>query len=137
LDADGSKVWDALVNPKMTKQYMFGCEVVSDWKVGSPILWKGISDGTEKIFIKGSIVKIEHGRLLQYTTVDTDAKHRDAPANHILATYELISRDGHTLLLITQGDYAKVKDGEKRYDETVGGWDYVLDGLRALVEGKQ
>jgi uncharacterized protein YndB with AHSA1/START domain len=36
-----AKAWDALVNPEMTKQYMFGTNVVSNWEVGSPIVWKG------------------------------------------------------------------------------------------------
>jgi len=34
-------VWDALTNPSMTKQYMFGCETVSDWETGSELLWQG------------------------------------------------------------------------------------------------
>jgi len=36
-----SKVWEALVNPDLVKQYMFGTTVVSDWNEGSPIVWKG------------------------------------------------------------------------------------------------
>jgi uncharacterized protein YndB with AHSA1/START domain len=39
------KVWNALVNPAMIKQYLFGTEAVSDWKAGSsPVFtgkWKG------------------------------------------------------------------------------------------------
>ncbi len=32
LDASPSKVWGALTNPKLIKQYMFGTEVTSNWK---------------------------------------------------------------------------------------------------------
>jgi uncharacterized protein YndB with AHSA1/START domain len=41
VDATPSKVWKALTNPKLIKQYMFGTEVNSDWKEGNPITWKG------------------------------------------------------------------------------------------------
>lgn len=38
ISAPAYKVWNALVNPEQTKQYMFGCETVSDWKKGSELL---------------------------------------------------------------------------------------------------
>ncbi len=36
-----AKVWDALVTPETIKQYMFGTNVVSGWREGGPIVWKG------------------------------------------------------------------------------------------------
>jgi hypothetical protein len=30
-----------MTNPEIIKQYMFGTNVISDWKEGSPIVWKG------------------------------------------------------------------------------------------------
>ena len=59
INASANKVWDALVNPEQTKKYMFGCETVSDWKVGSELLWKGNYEGKEMIFVKGHIINIE------------------------------------------------------------------------------
>ncbi|MBS1193689.1 MAG: hypothetical protein H6R28_89, partial [Methanomicrobiales archaeon] len=41
IRAPVSRVWDALVSPALIKQYMFGTDAVSDWKVGSPITWNG------------------------------------------------------------------------------------------------
>jgi uncharacterized protein YndB with AHSA1/START domain len=41
IDAPIERVWNALVNPNVIKQYMFGTNVVSDWKEGSSIVWKG------------------------------------------------------------------------------------------------
>ena len=38
IDAPVERVWDALVNPGIIKQYMFGTEVFSDWEEGSPIV---------------------------------------------------------------------------------------------------
>ena len=59
IDAPASKVWDALTHPEQTKKYMFGCETVSDWKVGSALLWKGSYEGKEMVFVKGDIVEIQ------------------------------------------------------------------------------
>ena len=66
LNASVSEVWEALTNPEMTKKYMFGSEVVSDWKVGSPLEWKGMSEGKEVVYVKGNIVEIVQGRLLRF-----------------------------------------------------------------------
>jgi hypothetical protein len=41
INAPSEKVWDALVNPEAIRQYMFGTNVVSDWREGSPITWRG------------------------------------------------------------------------------------------------
>jgi hypothetical protein len=36
-----SRVWDALIDPDVLKQYLFGTNVISNWKEGSPIVRKG------------------------------------------------------------------------------------------------
>jgi uncharacterized protein YndB with AHSA1/START domain len=54
INAPAKDVWDALVNPAKTKQYMFGCEAISDWKKGSSLLWRGQYEGKEMIFVKGT-----------------------------------------------------------------------------------
>lgn len=111
LNANTSKVWDALTNPELTKKYMYGCEVISDWKVGSPLIWKGAEDG--KIYVKGNILSIEPGKRLQFTTFDPNSKLEDKPSNYTTVTYELSPEDGTTELTVTQGDFAKAEDGEK------------------------
>jgi uncharacterized protein YndB with AHSA1/START domain len=118
INADATKVWDALVNPEQTKKYMFGCETVSDWQPGSTLLWKGNYEGNEMVFVKGKIVDIEPGEFLAYTTIDpNNAAVEDIPGNYLTVTYRLSSADGQTTLEVTQGDYNTVADGEKRYRE--------------------
>jgi uncharacterized protein YndB with AHSA1/START domain len=134
LNANMARVWEALTNPELTKRYMYGCEVDSDWKVGSPILWKGIAEGKEVVYVKGNIVKIVPGKLLQFTTFDPNAGYEDIPANYITLTQELSEENGQTVLSITQGDYAGVVNGEKRYNDTIAGWDMASKGLKEVVE---
>src|SRR3989442_10722803 len=45
IAAPAAKVWDALVNPQMIKQYIFGATVVSDWREGGPNTWKSRGKG--------------------------------------------------------------------------------------------
>jgi uncharacterized protein YndB with AHSA1/START domain len=63
INASASKVWEALVNPKLIKQYLFGTDVTTDWRVGSPITYKGVWEG--KLYEdKGTILQIEPEALL-------------------------------------------------------------------------
>ena len=137
INAPAAKVWDALTNPEQTKKYMFGCETVSDWKVGSPLLWQANYEGKDTVFVKGSIVRIEPEKFLAYTTFDPNSAIEDIPANYLTVTYDLLLKDGQTLLTVTQGDYSKVADGERRYNETYNGgegWNPILVEIKKLAE---
>lgn len=137
INAPAAKVWDALINPEQTKKYMFGCETVSDWKPGSPLLWKGHYEGNEMVFVKGTIVRIEEEKFLSYTTFDPNSSIADVPENYLTVTYDLAFTNGQTTLTVTQGDYATVADGERRYAESYNGgagWDPILVEIKKLCE---
>jgi uncharacterized protein YndB with AHSA1/START domain len=136
LNADVAKVWEALTTPEMIKRYTLGTEVVSNWKVGSPILWIKTLEEEEIISEKGSIERIEVGKLLQFTSFDLNTKYSDVPSNYIQATYELTPKLGKTVLSVTQGDYSRVEDGIKRFTDADGGLDQTLNALKTLVEKK-
>ena len=139
IQAPAAVVWDMLVNPGQTKKYMFGCETVSDWKVGSPLLWRGVHEGKEVVFVKGNIVKIEPSRLLVYTVFDPFSTMPDIPENYLEITYALIPENSGTMLKVSQGDYTKVAEGERRYNESYNngeGWDPLLVQIKKLIEAK-
>jgi len=139
IQASADKVWDALTNPAQTKKYMFGCEALSDWKVGSPLLWKGNFNGVELVAVKGSILKIQPGKYLAYTTIDpNNPSMPDLPENYLTVTYDLSEEGGQTLLIVTQGDYSTVADGDNRYKHTVdgGGWDPILIEIKKILEAE-
>ena len=139
IEAPASKVWDALTNPAQTKKYMFGCETVSDWKPGSPLDWKGYYEGKEMVFVKGHIVEIVPDQFLSYTTIDPNSPIPDIPENYLTVTYSLKEEDNKTLLTVTQGDYSKVADGEKRYQDSYNngeGWSPILVEIKKLVESE-
>jgi uncharacterized protein YndB with AHSA1/START domain len=138
INAPATKVWDALVNPAKTKQYMFGCETVSDWKTGSELLWKGEYEGKEMDFVKGKILEIQPEKKLVYTTIDPHSAIDDVSENYLNVTYELIPQGEQTILNVSQGDYSTVAEGERRYQEAWNkgeGWNPILVEIKKLVEG--
>ena len=140
IQAPASKVWDALINPQQTKKYMFGCETVSDWKKGSPLLWSALYEGKETVFVKGAIKDIQLEKFLAYTTIDPNSDIDDVPENYLTVTYKLEEKNGETVFTVTQGDYAKVADSEKRYQEAYNngeGWNPILIEIKKLVEAGQ
>ncbi len=133
LNATISEVWDALTNPQKTKAYMFNCKVVTDWKVGSTITWVGAED--DKEYVKGNIIQFHEEKFLEYTTFDPNAEIKDDPNNYISVTLQLVPEGDKTLLKVTQGDFSKVSNAQKRYNDTILGWEYALGGLKNLIEG--
>jgi len=129
------QVWDLVINPEMTKQYMFGCEVLSDWKIGSPVHWKGkTEDGKEVVYVKGTVLEYEEGVKVTSTTFDPNSGMEDIPTNYVNLTYELEKSEKGTLLTIVQGDFYRAEEGEKRYEESKSGWkDMVIPMMKKLL----
>lgn len=137
INATTSRVWDALTNPQQTKKYMFGCEAISDWNIGSSLEWKMDHEGKELVAVTGHIVDIQPGRFLAYTTFDPHSTIENIPANYLTVTYELTTENGQTMLTVTQGDYNTVADGERRYQEAFNngeGWNPILVEIKKLLE---
>lgn len=129
INAEPPAVWDALTNPEKTKKYFFKCKVISDWKKGSSITFKGKFFFIINIEMKGKILEIEPEKMLQYTL----ANHGSASFSTVTDTLEY--KNGKTTLSITD-DVGKEEGAEKRYIKSVKGWDKILKGLKELVESE-
>jgi uncharacterized protein YndB with AHSA1/START domain len=139
INASPARVWDALTNPEQTKKYMFGCETVSDWKKGSLLEWKGQQDGKDIVYVKGDIIDIKPEKLLIYETIDTLSPIDESSEQFLNVTYELVPQGNSTVLNVTQGDYAKVNEGDRRYKEADNngeGWNPILVEIKKLVESE-
>ena len=130
IHAPVAKVWQALVNPEIIKQYLFNTEVISDWKVGSPIIYKGEWEG--KAFEdKGEILEIEPEKVLKSTHWSPLSGVPDSPENYHTVTYTLSAHDDSTEVTITQDNNAT--EQEKAHSEK--NWEMVLAGMKKLLEG--
>lgn len=138
INAPAAKIWDVLVNPEQTQKYMFGCETVSDWKEGSSLKWKALWEEKEMVFVTGSILHINKPKHLAYTVFDpNNSDMADIPENYLTVTYDLTEENGQTTLTVTQGDYNKVAEGEKRYKESYNngeGWNPILVQIKKIAE---
>lgn len=135
VDAPVETLWKILTDAEFIRQYMFGCNAETDWKPGSPLLWKGAADG--KVYVKGQVVSIAPPRSLSYTIFDPNSTLKDIPENYLTMTYKLKKRgEQGSLLEITQGDYSVVEDGAARYKHSLEGDDAVLQGIKQLAEAE-
>lgn len=130
--ASAERVWSVLTEPLWTRQYMFDCEALSDWKPGSSLEWKSVKDGV--VYVKGHVVRIERHRLLEYTVFDPFGGFAEIPENHLTVTITLEQKNGQTNVSIVQGDFSVVANGEKRYQDSLGGWDFILAKIKSLAE---
>ncbi len=130
IHAPGEKVWDALVNPAAIRQYMFGTTVVSDWREGSPIVWKGEWQG-KPYADKGVILQLKPGRVLQYSHFSPLAGLPDTPENYHHVTVELAAEGNQTLVSLAQDN----NDSEEEQAHSQQNWEMMLAALKKFVEG--
>lgn len=131
INANTSKVWDALTRPELIKKYFFGTDTNTDWKVGSPLRFTGEWEG-KTYEDKGTILANEPQKLIKYNYWSSLSGKDDIPENYQTVTYQLSgSGDKTTLTVIQEGISGKE---EKEHSEK--NWAMVLKGLKDLVEKK-
>ncbi len=131
IHAPASKVWDALTKPELIKHYFFGTNVVTDWKVGSPIYYRGEWQG-RSYEDKGTILEVERNKRLVSTHWSPLAGVPDSPEYYHTVTYVLSEHDGNTDVTILQDNNAS--EDEKAHSEE--NWKMVLAGLKKFVEDR-
>lgn len=131
IQAPAPKVWEALTKPELIKQYFFGSDVVTDWKEGSPIYYRGEWQG-RSYEDKGTILKVERGKRLVSTHWSPLSGVADVPENYHTVTYTLAEHGGETQVTISQDN----NGSEKERAESEQNWQMVLAGLKKLVEGQ-
>ncbi len=124
-------VWDALTNPEQIRKYFFGTETTSDFKKGSPIVYKGIWEG-KPYEDKGTVLEVEKNTVFKHNYWSSFAGTPDAPENYANITYKLTGEDGNVILSITQDNIAS----EEAKTHSENNWAMVLDGMKKLLEKK-
>ncbi len=129
INAPTAKVWDALVNPQAIKQYMFGTNVVTDWREGSPILWKGEWQG-KPYEDKGVILQFKPGHTIQYTHFSPLSGVPDKPENYHTVTVELSGEGNRTRVSLAQDNNST----EQEREHSEKNWEMMLTALKKFVE---
>ncbi len=129
INASVSKVWDALINPEIAKKYFFGAKVISNWKNGDTIIFKGEYNGN-KYEEKGVLLNVVPKIQLQYTHWSNLEGIPDIPENYRIWTFDLEEIENHTRLSISEDNIPTDKK-RKRSDEF---WNGVLNTIKELLE---
>lgn len=129
INASSTSIWEALVKPEIAKEYFFGAEIVTDWKVGSPITFKGEFNGN-KYEEKGVLLNIKPKSQLQYSHWSHFDGLPDEPENYRTWTFE-ISEENESFFLNISEDNIPTEKQKKRSDEF---WKEVLLKIKRLVE---
>jgi uncharacterized protein YndB with AHSA1/START domain len=111
IRAPRSTVWKAPTTPSIIKKYFFGSDVVTDWAVGSPILYRGEWQG-RAYEDKGTVLEAEPGRSLLVTHWSPLSGSVDAPENYHTVRYALRGEGENTVVTIRQDNNASTEEAE-------------------------
>jgi uncharacterized protein YndB with AHSA1/START domain len=129
INAPSEKVWGALVNPEAIKQYMFGTNVVADWREGSPIIWRGEWQG-KPYEDKGVILQFKPGRTLQYSHFSPLSGLPDKPESYHTVTIEMSREGNQTRISLAQDN----NPTEQARDHSEKNWRIMLTALKKFLE---
>lgn len=117
------KTWDAISNPKFTRQYWGGMANVSDWKRGSD--WQHLNPDNE-LWITGKVVECIPTKRLVLTWADPD-NLKDISR----VTFEIEKIEDLVSLTVTHDNF---KAGSKMAGKVAWGWPRVLSSLKSFLE---
>ena len=134
VNAPAASVWEALTTASTLKRFFFGADIVTDWKVGSPIRFRGEWRG-KRYEDRGTIKEFDPPKRLSYTHWSAMSGTEDRPENYHVVTFELRPTGGGTEVELTQTNHDAgepvTPEGRQELERN---WTMVLDGLEQAVE---
>ena len=130
IEASKEAVWKALTSPESIREYMFGANVKTDWKVGSPITWSGEFKG-KPYEDKGEILVFDPTHELSYSHFSPLSGNKDTPDNYHKVTITLSAGDHEeTRVRLVQDN----NESEESRVESEKNWAAMLEGLKKHLE---
>jgi uncharacterized protein YndB with AHSA1/START domain len=131
LNATIEKVWDALTNPVLVKQWQFGSDLITDWKEGSEI--KFITEWEGQIFKQwGHVLNVKINECIVYDLFAPRPDLEDKLENYFVMKYFLTTENDKINLQIIQEDNRP----NARQEDPQGEENPMLQMLKNLVETK-
>jgi uncharacterized protein YndB with AHSA1/START domain len=134
IDAPPDKVWAALTDKEKLRQFFFGSDIETDWRVGSPIFFRGDWKG-QKYEDKGVIRTVDRAKKLSFTHFSALSNIPDRPENYHIVTFDLRPAGGGTEVVLIQENQNESEPRTPQVKEELKkNWSMLLDGLKKVVE---
>jgi uncharacterized protein YndB with AHSA1/START domain len=127
INTTPEKVWAALIDNEMIKQYWSRHKNMSDWKVGSTWLHQDYDSGATDI--EGKVVEVEAPRRLVLTWAGANEDLRNEKPSRV--TFDIRSFLDVVRLTLTHDE---LEAGSKMFEGIAAGWPVVLSSLKTLLE---
>lgn len=129
LNAPLEKVWKTLTLPELVKQWQYGSDLITDWKVNSEIRFRNEWEG--QVFEQwGKVLEVIPNQKIKYSLFFPRPDLEDKPENYFIMSYVLSEENQKTKLEIIQEDN---RPGAKQ-EEPQGEENPILQALKAAVE---
>lgn len=129
IKAPLEKVWSALTVPEQVKQYFFDTNLVTDWKVGSTVFFRGEYDG-KSYEDKGKVIDFAPMKSLSFSYWSSFSGLEDKAELYQTLRYDLSETQDGIKVVIDQSNI----DTQERANHSAQNWKTVLDGLKKFVE---
>jgi uncharacterized protein YndB with AHSA1/START domain len=129
IRASKAMVWEALTNPVLIKKYFFGTDTDTDWKVGSPVFYRGVWEG-KPYEDKGTILANEFQRKIQFNYWSSFSGKPDALEHYATITYLLEGDNGETKYTVVQDNI----ENEELLAHSEANWKMVMEGMKKMIE---
>lgn len=123
------RLWAALTQPEFTARYFHGTHVVSDWKPGSPVIYR-YADGRGDV-MKGEVIESDPPRklVISWRFVTRPEFEAEKPSR---ATFEILDKgNGVVQLAVTHDDFPPDSETFRAINP---GWPPILSSLKSLLE---
>lgn len=130
IQSTPEKVWDVLTNPQKIKAYLFGTEALTDWNVGSPIVFQGEYNG-QQYKDKGNVIENEKNKLIKYDYWSGFSGLEDKPENYSLVTYKIEKLNDNSVNFTWHQQGFSSKEGKCHTEQ---GLQSMLEKIKELAE---
>lgn len=100
INASPKKVWDTLTDPQKIKKYLYDTNTETDWKINSPIRFKGEYQGTPYLD-KGTVLENRPYERMEYSYWSGFSGLEDKPENYSKVSYLLEANEDNNTTVLT------------------------------------
>lgn len=126
INSAAENVWEVLTNPEKIKVYLFGTQTISDWKVGSPIIFQGEYEG-HRYKDKGNVLENKVNEILKYNYWSGFSGLEDNPENYSIVTYQIETVTADVVIFTWSQERFANDEGQQHLE----------NGLPAMLEQKK